>query len=87
MIKEETENSNDDILEKLLFKMAKGEKEAFEEFYKLESGCLNKSRARIAISNFSNVQNTFFLSSFQERPEESSSFQGLYSWLYSQGTD
>jgi RNA polymerase sigma-70 factor (ECF subfamily) len=35
IIKEETENSNDDILEKLLFKMAKGEKEAFEEFYKL----------------------------------------------------
>lgn len=34
MIKEKTANSNDDILETLLFKMAKGEKEAFEEFYK-----------------------------------------------------
>lgn len=34
MIKEKTANSNDDILETLLFRMAKGEKEAFEEFYK-----------------------------------------------------
>ena len=35
MIKEKTTNSNDDILESLLLKMAKGEKEAFEKFYKL----------------------------------------------------